>query len=288
LTIRSDRGSARSSGGVDDHRRTVGLTVLSATVAFCVLAVLVQVAAIWLVQGETARHAKTVNDARVSLIRLLGGIGLAGGFIYTVRTFALTRSTHRAERFTNAIGQIGDRNSETIRAGGVHSLRLLATEEDTYWPVVERVLSALIREKAKPGIQITADVQEALAVIGDRPEQLTPRRPPLDLRGVHLPAAILVRANLERAWLDNASLDGADLTDARLAGARLIGAKLENANLASADITEADLTGANLRLANFYETTMTSAELSDSYLTGSRNLSDEQLKKTSGTPAALP
>jgi hypothetical protein len=287
LTARSE-GRAGVSGGADDRRRTVGLTVLLAVVAFCVLAVLLQVTAIKLVQGVTAEHAKTVNDARVSLIQLLGGIGLIGGFIYTARTFALTRATQRADRFTRAIEQIGDKDSETVRAGGVYSLRLLTMEEGVYWPVVEDVLSALIRERAKPGDPITADVHAALTVIGSRSDQMSAERRPLDLRKVHLPGTNLVSANLKRAWLADACLDGADLTDARLAGASLTGASLEVAELASADFTEADLTGANLRRANFYLTVMTSAELSGCYLTGARNLSAEQLAGTMGDPAAPP
>ena len=287
LTERSDGGSWWS-GVANDRRRTTGLTVLLAVVAFCVLAVLLHVTATRMVQGTTAEHAKTVNDARVSLVQLLGGIGLVGGFIYTARTFALTRATQRAERFTKAIEQIGDKDSSTVRAGGVYNLRLLTEEESIYWPVVEDVLAALIRERAKPGASITADVQAALTVIGDRPDGTSTRRRSLDLQGVHLPGANLVGANLKRARLANACLDGADLRDARLVGASLAGATLEIAELASADLTEADLTQASLRRANFYCTKLGSAELSGCYLTGARNLSAEQLASTTGDPAALP
>lgn len=244
--------------------RTGVLFFLLAVLSVCVLAALVQIVATSFVEGETPDHAKAVNDARVSLIQLLGGVGLLGSFIYTVRTFGLTRATQRADRFTKAIGQLGDKDSESIRAGGVHSLRLLTMEDRRYWPVVEQILSALVRESAKDEHGVSVSVQAAVTALGERPEKPIAGQRTLDLRGVHLPAVHLVGANLERLWLDNSNLAGSDFSDARLANTTLIGANLENARLLNADFTAADLSRSNLRGADFYKAIMKDADLSGS------------------------
>lgn len=267
-----NRRAAASPAGGNTPRWKVVTFYLLVGLAFCGLAVLVQFVASKVVEGETADHAKAVNDARISLIQLLGGTGLLGGFIYTVRTFGLTRDTQRSDRFTKAISQLGDKDSESIRAGGVYSLRLLTLEDRRYWPVVEQILCGMVRERAKPGGPVTGDVQAALTVIGERPDRETLGRRPLDLRHVYLPEAHLVGANLEGVWMDHACLAGADLTDARLTNSNLTNINLEKATLSSADFTAADLAGANLREANFYRTTITSADLSGSDRTGAVNL----------------
>jgi hypothetical protein len=270
------------------HYKTIA--VLSVVVvAFFVLAALVQLAAVQLVEGKSVDESKTVNDARVSLIQLLGLIGLVGGFIYSARTFALTRSTQRADRLVKAIGHIGDQNSEAIRVGGVHSLRLLAMEDTQYWPVAEQILSALVRERARAGKPSTADMRAALMVLGDRPVSSSDlHHRPLDLRGAHLRGVNLVGANLEGVWLDGADLAGANLTDAVLKNATLKGADLEGATLSSANFTAANLSGARLKGANFYETMMMAADVTDSHLSGALNLQADQLKTTSGQPASYP
>lgn len=249
---------------------------------------LIQTAALLMVEGETAERSKALNDARVSLIQLIGLTGLIGGFVYSARTFALSRSTQRADRYAKAIGQLGDQSSEAIRVGGVHSLRLLAIEDSRYWPVVEQILSALVRERAKPGKPITTDIRAALLVIGQRPASDSKLHLPLDLRGVNLRGANLVGANFEGVWLDEAVLAGADLTDANLKNATLRNVNLEAANLSSANIAATDLSGAKLQRANFYETVMLDCDLSGAHLLGALNLNNGQLETTSGLPASLP
>lgn len=265
------------------RQRTVIKTLFVAAASSCVLATLIQFVAVRLVDGMTVEQAKSINDARVSLIQLVGGIGLVGGLIYTARTFALTRFTQRADRFTKAVEQIGD-ESEAVRAGGVHSMWRLTTEDENYWPAVLNVLTALVRQRAKRGTVVNTDVQAALTLIGDRPVTAAARRP-LDLRGVHLPGALLMGANLSGAWLDGSNLAGADLTDARLGRARLISANLDDADLSAADFSEADLKKAKLRRANFYKTVLYSADIAGSSLQGARHLTDEQLRTTYGEPS---
>ena len=136
-----------------------------------------------------------LNDARSSLVQVLGGIGLLGGFIYTIRTFALSRETQRNDRLSKAIDQIGSESSEAVRAGGAYGLEILAKEADIYWPVVEDVLTALIRERATPGSKLAADVQASLTVLGRRPARRLGAQPPrLDLRNVDISGANLTAA----------------------------------------------------------------------------------------------
>ncbi|MDP9696711.1 UNVERIFIED_ORG: hypothetical protein J2X79_004294 [Arthrobacter globiformis] len=274
---------------VDAGRRSKVLAVLLVVVlAYLGIASLIQLAAVQMVEGESAERSKAVNDARGSLIQLLGLIGLVGGFVYTARTFALTRSTQRADRFVKAIGHIGDQDSEAIRVGGVHSLGLLTMEDRRYWPVVEQILSALIRERAKAGRPSTADIGAALIVIGSRPEPGSDLHKPLDLRGAHLRGMNLVGANLEGAWLDRAVLAEANLTDAVLINARLTGANLSRAILSSANLSAADLSEAQLQGTNLYETRMTDSVVTGADFSGALNLKDSQMQETSGKPASLP
>ena len=226
--------------------------------------------------GRSVDQAKAANDARTSLIQYIGSVGLVGGLFYTIRTFALAKTTQRAERFTKAIGHVGDKDSLTARAGGAYSLGSLAAEERSYWPIIGEVLAALVRERANAST-VTAEVQAALTVIGRRPAEVSAATPPIDLRGAQLQGVKLAGANLENCWLMRAVLDDADLTDSRFRGSNLSHVSLKGAELASADLSETDLSAANLEDANLYRTRLANAVMSGTILTGARNLVAQQL-----------
>jgi hypothetical protein len=167
------------------------LLAVAAVAAFVAGAALVHLGAGLLVHHHgklTANERlKAENDARTSIIQLLAGAGLLGGFVYTVRTFALTRQSQRTTRFSTAVGQIGDKDSEAVRVGGVHSLLMLASESSEFWPPVEEVLSAVLRSANRSRVSVATDVQAAATVLGRRPDRaLEDRGPPVDLRGAHL------------------------------------------------------------------------------------------------------
>ena len=253
--------------------RLVTGTVLAVLVGFVTLGAAIHAGATLHVRHRgdlsVADRLNATNAARVSLIQLLGGIGLVGGLVFTVRTYALTRHTQRSDRFTKAVQQIGDPESETTRAAGVYTLWLLAREARAYWPAAEQVLAAAIRERATPGGPVRSDVQAALTVLGQRPLRPSGERgKPLDLRGVDLTGADLAAANLERARLDGACLRMANLVDARLQLASLRRARLDGARLSSADLSSADLVGASLRDAVLYQTQLRDADLEGCDLTG--------------------
>jgi uncharacterized protein YjbI with pentapeptide repeats len=107
-----------------------------------------------------------------------------------------------------------------------------------------------------------------------------------NLRGRHLPKAILSNANLGKADLNEADLTDANLSEAHLYGADLRGADLsraflykavlDKANLERALLPEADLTGAHIRGANlrgaylyravFYEAELLGTDLAEAHL----------------------
>ncbi len=250
--------------------------------AFLAMVAVLNVVATVMVAGAEAEEAKTIHDARTSLIQLLGGVSLVGGFVYTVRTFALTRATRRSERFTTAVAQVGDPTSPTMRTGGVHSLGLLTREDSAYWPVVDDVLSSLVRERATPGVGASPDVETALHVLGRCPVSLRRSSDGLDLRGVHLPGVGLAGANLERARLNGAVLNGADLSDVRMVRALLVGADLQSVDLAGADLTEADLSGADLRGASFYGAVLRATNLAGATLDEAEQLTAAQRAVATG------
>lgn len=287
MGLRSNAGPGRWSRRIDAEGQPLWITVLLILAAFVLLTIVVQLAATWISASETPADSRRVNNARTSLVQLLAGIGLTGGFIYAVRTFSLSRSTQRAERFSKAVEQIGQ-TSETVRAGGVYSLKLLALEEPIYWPIVEELVCALIRERAKAYDRITSDVQAGLLVLGDRPGVSTAERRALDLRGISLPEAVLVGLNLEGALLDGAHLYNADLTDAQLAHARLVGANLDRANVSKASLESANVSRASLRKSNFFEADLRNANVDGAFLRGALNLNRTQLDSTTGTPAQPP
>lgn len=268
-----------------------------------VVALLVQIGATQMVHHRgplaTADRLKATNDARISLIQLLGAVGLLGGLLYTARTYALTRLTQQTSRFTTAVGQVGDKDSETARAGGVYGLWMLTQEDGSYWPSVEQVLASLVRERATSshtGDLIDVDVQAAITVLGRRPTASAAGLRggiSLDLSNAKLRGANLVRANLEWMRLDGADLEGANLSDARCGHATFVDARMTGATLSSADLSCADLTGATATTATFYKTNMYKATLTGCDLTAARNLTEAlnltpaQLAQSTGAPAAI-
>jgi uncharacterized protein YjbI with pentapeptide repeats len=132
-----------------------------------------------------------------------------------------------------------------------------------------------------------------------------------NLTGAHLFEANLTGADLTNADLRKANLTNADLRGANLfeawfgtvpelvsegAGANLTGANLRSANLRKANLTGANLTGAHLsgagwpgaNLADLSGAHLNGADLSGADLSKVTNLTQQQLDKACGKPAALP
>jgi uncharacterized protein YjbI with pentapeptide repeats len=277
-------------GQLEGIRPGVGVVLLVAAMAI-VIAIAVHLGALLLVQHRgvmtAAARLKAENDARVSLIQVLGGIGLVGGLVFTVRTFRLARLTQRTDRFTKAVDQLGNTESEAVRVGGVHALWLLSCEAEEFRGPTEVVLCALVRQRTRRKAALGSDVQAALTVLGRLSSGLSRRRP-LDLRGARLQGADLTGANFERARLDGVDMRGAVLIDAVLVSARLAGACLDGADLKSADLRFADLKHASFRDADLYDVNLSGAEIDGCDLSGAQNLTAAQLASADSAPAALP
>lgn len=114
-----------------------------------------------------------------------------------------------------------------------------------------------------------------------------------DLTGAKLEYANLSRADLYFAKLCEADLEHAILNDARLDDAFMNRVYLNDAILNGAQLKRADLRGAfldnaKLRDADLEGAKLDNADLSNADLSSARNLTQPQLDKACGKPAALP
>ena len=204
---------------------------------------------------------------------------------------------HLTERFTQAMGQLGD-TEMAIRLGGIYALERIAKDSEKDHGPIMAVLTAYVREKAprqdeeppKAAARPATDIQAILTVIGRR--ETTGKNKSndrLDLRQTQLVGANLYNADLVGAELYNANLAWAFLSEARLGwailtGAILVGAELYNADLYNANLDGAILTGANLDNADLYNANLDGANLDGAHPgrghpgTGAENLTAEQVR----------
>jgi hypothetical protein len=143
--------------------------------------------------GDDNARLSAISTTRVGLLAGFVGIGALGTLwlnnrVYriTARTFQLTEQGQLADRYTKAIGQIGDDKLD-IRLGGIYALERIAVDSLRDHPTVVEVLSAFVRErtasiqKVRPSKQRTAhppimqstpkgtvDIQAAVTVLGSR------------------------------------------------------------------------------------------------------------------------
>jgi hypothetical protein len=245
------------------------------------------------IEAANDRHA-AINGTRAVLVAALIAVGAVGSLAYAARTYrlstrtlgisqqtyALTQRGQFTDRYTNAVAQLGDKESLEVRLGGIYALERLMADGARDQPTILEILAGWIRERTTsltPVPQrVSTDVQAALTVIGrrtpfdaERPIDL--RRtilPKADLSAAHLENAILLYAHLERAFLRRIRLAGAFLGRAHLEGADLGQAHLEGAFFDEAQLQGADLSGANLQNARFYWAHLEGADLGDADLNG--------------------
>ncbi|HZC68165.1 MAG TPA: pentapeptide repeat-containing protein, partial [Nitrospirales bacterium] len=176
----------------------------------------------------------------------LGGAALLTGFYLTLDKLKDTLEGQLADRLTQAVDQLRDRNLE-VRLGGIYALeRLARTSENDYWPIME-ILTAFVRERAsvakiqplkEPPLRLAPDIQAALDVIGRRRHTYQDGESQrLDLRGT----------DLRRANLAGAKLAGTILSEVRLEEAHLAGINLEEAILRAAHLEHSNLADAKMQ-----------------------------------------
>jgi hypothetical protein len=255
------------------RKRWIPTTLLSTAVVVVVLAgawfVLVPLTS-WVAGPsvstlEAKDQLAALGAVRGQLLTLLGGVGLAGGLVYTVRSFRLAREGQFTDRFTKAIGHL-DSSDETVRAGGIRALdRIMADSPRDHDRVLESLTGFLRNHAAAAENALLADdVRAAITALRLRPVRR--EREPLDLSGIQLPGA-----DLRKAQLIGADLRGCHLTGANLAGADLTGADLQRAHLS----------GAKLNGARFHDTELTAADLTGTDLTEVVGLTTAQFKLAS-------
>jgi hypothetical protein len=61
-----------------------------------------------------------VNAVRAPLVAFLVAVGAAGTLWFTARSYMLNREGHVTDRYTKAVGQLGDESSP-VRIGGVYA-----------------------------------------------------------------------------------------------------------------------------------------------------------------------
>lgn len=215
-----------------------------------------------------------MTTSRKTLALFLGTVALLAAFYFTLDKLRTTVKGRLADRFTQAIDQLGKDNLE-LRLGGIYALERIAQgSEADYWPVME-ILTTYVRERAPwkegrppneepPARKLAADIQAVLTILGRRERMYNNGEDlRLDLRGTDLRRAHLSGAHLEGAILSGAHLEEGNLSGAHLEDAILRGTHLEKAYLVGASLERAFLGGAHLEGA-----VLTEARLEKAYLSG--------------------
>jgi uncharacterized protein YjbI with pentapeptide repeats len=218
------------------------------------------------------QRVEAINATRTTLVQVMAGVVLTVGLIFTALNLHVSREGQITDRFTKAIGQLGDERLP-VRLGGIYALERVARDSVRDHPQIIETLCAFVREQSHsadrgknsgglmvddrylytsdPAVvkrDIPTDIQAALRVLLRRKPGL-PEYGPLDLRRADLRTADLTSANLRGALLVGALLESATLYRADLSYADLRGAQLGNADLTYARLDHTDLTGSNLRKA---------------------------------------
>jgi len=220
--------------------------------------------------------------SRKILVLFLGIAALLAAFYLTLDKLKVTLEMQLADRFVQAVDQLGKEDLE-LRLGGIYALeRLARRSEQEYWPIMQ-ILTTFVRERASmenaraltaPPNKLAPDVQAALDVIGRRRHAYNDgENQRLDLRGTDLRRANWAGAKLEGAILSNVHLEEANLAGIRLDDAILRGSYLDHANLTEAKmertfLLNTHLKGTNLRNATLREAFLTGTRFDDADLLG--------------------
>jgi Pentapeptide repeats (8 copies) len=237
--------------------------------------------------------------SRNTVLWFLGGAALLTGFYFTLDKLKVTLEIQLADRFVQAVDQLGKENLE-LRLGGIYGLERIAKRSENFYRPAMDILITYVREhaqwKAPSSTQAAqsppkpaADLQAALTVLGRRTrtynngesQRLDLRN--LDLRranlsSAHLEGAILSGAHLEGAILNGARMEESILREAHMEDASLIGAHLEKAYLGGARLEGAKLRGAHLEEAFVSGAGLDGADLLGANLSDAFGLTWEQIK----------
>ncbi|BCY09718.1 pentapeptide repeat-containing protein [Actinoplanes sp. L3-i22] len=244
---------------------------------------------------SAAELLKAQNDVRSTLVTLLAATAAAIGLTFTGRTYFLNASGQVTDRYSKAVGQLGEKDV-AVRVGAVYALERVGRDSPRDAGTIVEVLSTFVRAAcplpADPA-EVSAlrpDVQAAVNVLGRAP--LSRSSVPVDLRGAYLDGVDLTNAMfdgalLRAAHLTNGRLRGVSLQGAWLSAARLDGADLEAAGLGNARLREAVLDAAILKGADLRGADLDAASVTGTWLAGAKlrhgQLTPAQLAEANGT-----
>jgi hypothetical protein len=226
---------------------------------------------------------------------------------------ALARRGQLTDRYTAAVGQLGD-DDRNVRLGGIYALARIMDESHDDQPTIVEVLMAFVRDQAplrdrngkrcgKLGYGYDdpkskedldhpwADVQAALTVMGGRSPALDYGKVKPDLSRTCLIGANMIKAQLVDVDLTFTDLTRADLADAHLDKATMASTSMGHANLTRASLTKATITntemdsmkvaGANFAEATLRGVNLTCTKLSPDQRAAARRIVDEKTEEKS-------
>jgi hypothetical protein len=230
-----------------------------------------------LVAAENDR-SNAQNSVRTTLLQGIAGVALLTGAYFAYRGLEAGRLQLKATedgqittRYTEAVKQLGDKENDDIRIGGIYALQRIARDSDRDLPTVVALLSAFVRRSAPVKEAAEESSPEGIPLSAQAPDVEIALRVLAELGGAHLSrtnfdGANLYGADLHGADLHGADLRGADLRGGNLRGADLRGADLRGGNLRGASLIRADLRGADFRDANLISADLRGADLGDADL----------------------
>lgn len=178
----------------------------------------------------------------------------------------------------DAIINLGNLESTSIRLGGIANLYDLAQKKESYRAKVCEILCSHIRAwtqqedyqsqfKDKP----SNEIQYILNLLTKEDKNMPFRKHKINLSEAYLVGAYLTDAQLRgallrnivlrKASLYNANLTGAQLQDSDLRSAKMTGVYLKEAHLAAVSMQKAELRHANLKKADFGKAQLQGADL---------------------------
>jgi hypothetical protein len=179
--------------------------------------------------GNGPPRAKALNDARASVLQLLGGLVILAGAYLTARGVRLNRASHISDRFSKGVEQLGHTEPAT-RVGGVYALERVMRDAPFEQRSVIETLVAFLRGARHPAGATAsgssaasappADQAAALRVIGRRRVDYDPEGVEhygwnltgLDLSDFSLRSGDFTRVNFWKSDLRRANLRGANLS----------------------------------------------------------------------------
>ena len=126
----------------------------------------------------------------------------------TLRALEVFEQGQVTDRYTKAVGQLGDESSP-VRVGGVYALERIGYDSSRDRTTIIFVLGAFIRERSRVSTrdeQPPEDVMAGIRVAGRLPPRSEVR---LNLRGADLRNTDLSALSEDQVLLDGANLEGA-------------------------------------------------------------------------------